>query len=106
MYNNQPSLKAPSEFACRSSVGRLFQRTAPEELKLFFIRFEKGRGIVSFAVGVSQRVSGDITTTASFLVTFLDLYVKFPGTPENYKGSFRRGDSWDCMGGQALLMIG
>ena len=40
---------------------------------------------MSFAVGVSQRESGDITTTARFLVTFLDLYVKFPGTPETIK---------------------
>ena len=40
---------------------------------------------MSFAVGVSQRASGDIATIASFLLTFLDLYVKFPGTPETIK---------------------
>ena len=38
-----------------------------------------------FAVGVSQRVSGEIATIASFLVTFLDLYVKFPGTRETIR---------------------
>ena len=44
-----------------------------------------GRRKSEFAVGVSQKVRGDITTIASFLLTFLDLYVKFPGTPETIK---------------------
>jgi len=40
----QLALKAPREFACCSSTGRLFQRNAPEKLKLFFIKFVWGRG--------------------------------------------------------------
>ena len=44
-----------------------------------------GRRKSEFAVDVSQKVRGDITTITSFLLTFLDLYVKFPGTPETIK---------------------
>ena len=36
-------------------------------------------------VPVSQRASGDIATIVSFLLTLLDLYLKFPGTPETIK---------------------
>ena len=52
-----------------------------------FHKVLKGKRNSEFAVGVSQRVRGDITTIASFLVTFLDLYVKFPGTPETINES-------------------
>ena len=44
-----------------------------------------GKRNSEFAVGVSQRASGDIATIVSFLLTFLDLYVKFRSTPETIK---------------------
>ena len=44
-----------------------------------------GRRKSEFAVGVCQKVRGDIATIVSFLLTFLDLYVKFPSTPETIK---------------------
>ena len=69
----------------RVRLSQLSRKVIPKicsrETETIFHKVCVGKRNSEFAVGVSQRVSGDITTIASFLVTFLNLYVKFLGTP-------------------------
>ena len=70
----QPAiLEGPKRVRLPQLSRKAIPKNCSRENETIFHKVCIGKRNSDFAVGVSQRVSGDITTTASFLVTFLDV---------------------------------
>ena len=61
-----------------STARKAIPKNCPRGTETIFHTVCIGRRKSEFAVGVSQKVRGDIATIASFLITVLDLYRKRP----------------------------